>query len=261
MTGRIRTERKGDIGRIVISNPAKRNAMSLEMWRALGEAARGLGSDPSIRAVILSGDGGNAFVSGADISQFESERTSADAVAEYNATTDRVEGALASVPVPTIAAIEGFCFGGGMVIALSCDMRVCGRSALFSIPAARLGLGYGYESARRLSATIGQSYAREMLFTARRFMADEAIRMGLVTRVVDDAAVLDAAREIAATIAANAPLTVRAAKFVLQQCELSEDRRDLDEIAKRVEACYRSGDYAEGRRAFLEKRSPSFTGR
>jgi enoyl-CoA hydratase/carnithine racemase len=260
MTDKILTEQSGDIARIIFNQPEKRNAVSLEMWEAVESAVTRFRDDPAVRILILSGAGGKAFVSGADISKFESERASAEAVAHYNATTKRVYDLIESFPKPTIAQIDGFCVGGGVALSLCCDLRICGQGSQFAIPAAKLGLGYGFAGINRLVNVVGPSFAKEIFFTARRFDAEEARVMGLVNRVVADGAVGEAAEETARMIAANAPMTVTSVKFIVGQTVLPESERDLAECDARVKACFDSQDYVEGRRAFLEKRKPEFVG-
>lgn len=258
MTDKIITEKSGDIARIIFNQPEKRNAVSLEMWEAVEAAVTRFEADASVRILILSGAGGKAFVSGADISKFESERASEEAVAHYNATTKRVYDMVEAFPKPTIAQIDGFCVGGGVALSLSCDMRICGQGSQFAIPAAKLGLGYGFPGINRLVNLVGPSFAKEIFFTARRFDAEEARVMGLVNRVVPDDEVAKTAEETARMIAANAPMTVESVKYIAGETLKDESVRDLAECERRVKACFDSQDYVEGRRAFLEKRKPKF---
>ncbi len=230
------------------------------MWEAVEAAASRFAADPSVRILILSGAGGKAFVSGADISKFETERASEEAVAHYNATTKRVYDMIEAFPKPTIAQIDGFCIGGGVALSLCCDIRICGQGSNFAIPAAKLGLGYGYPGIKRLVDVVGPSFAKEIFFTARRFDAEEARTMGLVNRVVEDGKVADVAEDMAAMIAANAPMTVESVKFIVGETVKDESARDLAACDSRVKACFESQDYVEGRRAFLEKRKPQFVG-
>lgn len=260
MTDKIITEQSGDIARIIFNQPEKRNAVSLEMWEAVEAALGRFAEDPEVRILILSGAGGKAFVSGADVSKFESERASEEAVANYNATTKRVYDKLEAFPKPTIAQIDGFCIGGGVALALSCDLRICGEGSQFAVPAAKLGLGYGYAGIKRLVNVVGPQFAKEIFFTARRFDAEEARTMGLVNRVVADDRVGEVAEETAMMIAANAPMTVASVKFIVGETVKDESTRDLAECEARVKACFDSQDYIEGRRAFLEKRKPQFVG-
>lgn len=260
MTDKILTQTDGPVARIVFNQPEKRNAVSLEMWEAVEAALAGFRDDPAIRVLILSGAGGKAFVSGADISKFETERAGEEAVAHYNATTKRVYDGVEGFPKPVIAQIDGFCVGGGVALSLCCDIRICGDNSQFAIPAAKLGLGYGYPGIKRLVDLVGPSFAKELFFTARRFDAEEARIMGLVNRVVPQGEVEAAARQMAETIAGNAPMTVDSVKFIVGQTVRPEAERDLDTCDAMVKACFASRDYAEGRRAFLEKRAPNFVG-
>ncbi len=260
MTDKIITEKSGDIARIIFNQPEKRNAVSLEMWEAVEAALDAFEVDPEVRILILSGAGGKAFVSGADISKFESERASEEGVARYNATTKRVYDKLEAFPKPTIAQINGFCIGGGVALSLSCDMRICGKGSQFAVPAAKLGLGYGFPGINRLVNVVGPSFAKEIFFTARRFDAEESRVMGLVNRVVEDEDVAQVAEDTAKMIAANAPMTVASVKFIVGETLKDESKRDEEECARRVKACFDSHDYVEGRRAFLEKRKPQFVG-
>lgn len=260
MTDKIITEQSGDIARIIFNQPEKRNAVSLEMWEAVEAAVGRFAEDPEVRILILSGAGGKAFVSGADISKFESERSSEEAVAHYNATTKRVYDMVEAFPKPTIAQIDGFCVGGGVALSLCCDLRICGKGSHFAIPAAKLGLGYAYPGIKRLVNVVGPSFAKELFFTGRRFDAEEARIMGIVNRVVEDGNVAEAAEDTAKMIAANAPMTVASVKYIVGETVKDESTRDLDECDRRVKACFDSKDYIEGRRAFLEKRKPQFVG-
>ena len=260
MTDKIITEKSGDIARIIFNQPEKRNAVSLEMWEAVEAALDAFEVDPEVRILILSGAGGKAFVSGADISKFESERASEEGVARYNATTKRVYDKLEAFPKPTIAQINGFCIGGGVALSLSCDMRICGKGSQFAVPAAKLGLGYGFPGINRLVNVVGPSFAKEIFFTARRFDAEESRVMGLVNRVVEDEDVAQVAEDTAKMIAANAPMTVASVKFIVGETLKDESKRDEEECARRVKACFDSQDYVEGSRAFLEKRKPQFVG-
>lgn len=258
MTDKILTEQSDGIARIIFNQPEKRNAVSLEMWEAVEAAVTRFAADDSVRILILSGAGGKAFVSGADISKFESERASEEAVAHYNATTKRVYDMVEAFPKPTIAQIDGFCVGGGVALSLCCDMRICGEGSNFAVPAAKLGLGYPFPGLKRLVDVVGPAFAKEIFFTARRFNAEECRVMGLVNRVVPDAEVGKVAEETARMIAANAPMTVAATKFIIGQVLLPESERDLAACDARVKACFDSKDYVEGRRAFLEKRQANF---
>jgi enoyl-CoA hydratase/carnithine racemase len=260
MTDKILTERDGEIAHIIFNQPEKRNAVSLEMWEAVEKALIEYRDDPGVRILILSGAGGKAFVSGADISKFESERATEEGVAKYNATTKRVYDMVEAFPKPTIAQIDGFCVGGGVALSLCCDMRICGEGSQFAIPAAKLGLGYAFPGIKRLVNVVGPAFAKEIFFTARRYSAEDARVMGLVNRVVPDDQVGDFALETARTIAANAPMTVNSVKFIVGEVLKDESDRDLAACDAKVKECFDSKDYIEGRRAFLEKRKPQFVG-
>jgi enoyl-CoA hydratase/carnithine racemase len=260
MTEKIISRREDAAGHIVFNNPDKRNAVSLEMWLAAERALDAFGDDDRVRVVVLSGAGDKAFVSGADISKFESERAGAEAVAHYNATTAGFYQKLTAFPKPTIAEITGSCVGGGVALALCCDLRICGQSSRFGIPAARLGLGYGFAGLKRLVDVVGPAFAKEMFFTARLFSAAEAYEMRLVNRVLPDAEVAGYVADYARTISRNAPLTVDSVKAIVGEVLKDPAERDLARCAALVDACFASRDYVEGRRAFLEKRAPAFTG-
>jgi enoyl-CoA hydratase/carnithine racemase len=260
MSDKIISRRDDAVGHVVFNNPEKRNAMSLDMWQAFERVLDEYAADDEVRVVVLSGAGGRAFVSGADISKFANERSSAEAVARYDAITGRVFGKLHGFAKPTIAQITGSCVGGGVALAACCDLRVCGDSSRFAIPAAKLGVGYGFAGLQRLVDLIGPAFAKEMLFTARLFSAAEAYEMGLVNRVVPDGEVEAYVADYARAIAANAPLTVGAAKAIVGEVLKEPTERDLGRCEELVRACFASRDYVEGREAFLEKRPPRFIG-
>jgi enoyl-CoA hydratase len=249
------------IGWMIFNNPERRNAVSTEMWEAIPHVLGAFETDPEVRVVVMTGAGDKAFVSGADISQFEDQRANREANDRYSARSGAGTMALASLKKPSIAMIRGFCLGGGLAIALSCDLRVCSEDARFGIPAARLGLGYGFDGVKRLVDIVGPAYSSEILFTARQFDAQEALRMGLVNRVAAAAELEETVRGYARTIGENAPLTVRAAKMAVRESLKDPARRKLEALAAVVAECFESADYAEGRRAFMEKRKPNFQGR
>jgi enoyl-CoA hydratase/carnithine racemase len=256
----MQARKEGSIGYLIFNNPQRHNAVSLEMWEAGEHYLEEFRDDKAVRVVIVTGAGGKAFVSGADISRFEKERSTKEAIDRYNVVVDRAYTAFSDFPKPTIAMIRGYCIGGGVGLALCCDMRICSDNSKFGVPAAKLGLGYGYKGIKKLVDVVGPSYAKEIFYTARQFTAAEAHQMGLVNRVVPEAALEDYVKTYADTISANAPLTVDSVKFIVGQVLADESRRDLQKCADLVNACFASRDYVEGRTAFMEKRKPHFTG-
>jgi enoyl-CoA hydratase/carnithine racemase len=248
----------GPVGTLTFNNPERHNAMSLDMWRAASAVLEQFEADPAVRVIVLTGGGGKAFVSGADISKFESERATVEAVLEYNAAVDQFSKGLSECSKPTIAMIRGYCLGGGVGIAVCCDLRIANDVARFAVPAAKLGLGYGYANIRRILDLVGPQFVTEMLLTARQFDSAHAGRAGLVNHVVPDAEIENFVRDLAETIAGNAPLTIRAVKRIVR--ELSRDEPDIAACDALVRRCFESADYREGRRAFMEKRKPVFRG-
>ncbi len=260
-TERMIAKKDGGIGWMIFNNPKRLNAVSFDMWKAMPEILADYAADDDIRVVIVTGAGGKAFVSGADISEFEEKRGSEAAIAEYNAAGEGARAALADFEKPTIAKIRGYCIGGGLAVALNCDLRIASEGSRFAVPAAKLGLGYAFPGIARLSDLVGPAIAKEIFFTARQFSGEEALAMGLINRLVP-ANVLDSyIEDYAATIAANAPLTIRAVKMAVEEYVKPEGERDLATVQDAVDACFASTDYVEGRTAFMEKRKPAFQGR
>jgi enoyl-CoA hydratase len=259
--GKMTSRKDGRVGTLVFDNPARHNAVSLDMWEAAARILKDFADDDEVRVVVLTGAGGKAFVSGADISKFENERATRDAVLRYNATTEGVYSTIATFAKPTIAQIQGYCIGGGLNLAVCCDLRFCSTGSKFALPAAKLGLGYGYAGLKRYIDTIGPSHTKDIFFSARQLGAEEAFSMGLVNRVLPDAELASFVKEYAETIGANAPLTVGSLKQIAVEALKPESERDLARLADLVARCFASEDYVEGRRAFLEKRKPAFTGK
>jgi enoyl-CoA hydratase/carnithine racemase len=259
VSGRIRVEKQGRIGWLVFDHPERRNAISVDMWRAIPQAVQELAGDDELRVVVLRGAGETAFVSGADISEFESRRTGG-AVADYDRGSVRAVGALLQLEKPVLAMIHGFCLGGGVAISLAADLRYAADDAVFAIPAARLGVGYAMAGIEALANVVGLSAAKEIFFTARRFSADDALRMGLVSQVAPKAELEGLVRETAERIAGNAPLTLRSVKQIVGELAKEPAARDHAKVAAGIRACLESEDYREGMRAFLEKRRPVFRG-
>lgn len=251
----------GAVATVTIDKPERRNAFDTAMWQALPELVRAIEAEDDARVIILRGASGQAFSAGADITEFAEKRATAEAARAYDAVTEQGYDAVRSSQLPSIAAIHGFCFGGGLGLALSCDMRIAADDARFAIPAARLGLAYPFDSLRHLVAVAGPAAAKELIFTGRRFSAQETREMGLVGKVCPAETVYDEAMQLAATIAGNAPLTIRCAKAVIDDAAAWPGAARRDDIEDLATACYASDDYAEGRAAFLEKRKPVFTGR
>lgn len=253
----IHVECSDFVARVTISDVARHNAMSLPMWEALRDAFARIDADREIRVCLLRGDGDRAFVSGANISEFETQRSSDDAVRHYNAVVAQTQAAIARSRVPVVAAISGICYGGGLGLALSCDLRYAAPHSRFRMPAARLGLGYDVQNMRSILNNLGPIATAEAFYTARVYDAAQACAMGMVNAVVDK--VFDHAEAIAREIALNAPLTVQAAKQAI--VAINESAQDLSAVHAAVQACFKSKDYAEGRLAFAQKRPPAFTGR
>jgi enoyl-CoA hydratase len=261
VTDQLIVSKENGIGTVLFNNQERRNAMTFDMWQGLPIVLEDFMNDPDVRVIVLGGAGGKAFCAGADISQFEKNRSSEDSVAIYNDAVKIASDALAESAKPTIARIEGFCIGGGLGIALCCDLRIANELSSFAVPAAKLGLGYRADGLKRLVDVVGPSAAKEVFYTARQFTPDEALTMGLVNRVVPRAMMNAYIGDYTEKIAGNAPLTIYAAKVVIDQIAGPDDQRDDALCETVVDNCFASDDYKEGRKAFMEKRKPVFQGK
>ncbi len=259
--GKILQDVAAGVGIITFNNPEKRNAMSLDMWEGLGQALTELRDNDDVRVVVLVGAGEKACVSGADISQFEKTRHNAQASEDYARRSAAQRALLGDYPKPTIACIRGFCLGGGMQVAMLSDIRLAAEYSQFGIPAAKLGIAYGYDGLRHLVSLVGPSWARLLMYTGMRIDSAEALRIGLVDRVFPEGELWNATMEIARTISANAPLAIKAAKITIAQVLKDPADRDMEAVKQIGNACVDSEDFREGRRAFMEKRKPEFKGR
>ncbi|RZV55348.1 MAG: enoyl-CoA hydratase [Deltaproteobacteria bacterium] len=260
MSGEVRIERDGPIARMVFDHQERRNAITVDMWDAIPNVVQTLQEDSEVRVVIMRGGGSEAFVSGADISEFEKTRTG-NAGRDYDALTARAFAALQGLEKPLIASIHGFCIGGGAAIALTADLRYAADDARFSVPPARLGLGYHTAGIQTLIRIVGFSETADLLFTGRRVDAHEARHIGLANEVFAKDSLDASVDELAQMISNNAPLTIRSAKISLQELAKLEAERDTLRINDSIERCYQSEDFKEGVRAFLEKRKPKFRGK
>ena len=259
--GKILASVEDGVGRVVFNQPEKRNAMSVNMWEGMGQALDRFAEDPGVRCVVLQGAGDKAFVSGADISQFEKNRANADAQKEYDRLTSAGRAKLSAFGKPVIAQIRGFCMGGGLGIAMSTDIRIASEDSQFGIPAAKLGIAYGFDMVKALVSLVGPAHAHMILMSGERFDAREAERVGLVNKVVTVAELEATVARLTATLAQNAPLSLKTNKMTVKAVLQDAGDRDMAAIRTAMAGCFDSEDYREGRRAFMEKRKPAFTGR
>jgi len=259
--GRIIAERDGAVGRLIFDSPARRNAVSHDMWLDAAAALADFAADGTLRVLVVTGAGRKAFSAGDDIADFAASRDSAEADETYRLAGAKALALLDAMPCPTIAMIRGYCIGGGVETAITCDLRIAADTARFAIPAARLGLGYEMRGIARLIALVGPSFAKEIFFTARQFNAEEARDMKLVNRVVPTSLLRAFVDDYAKTIAANAPLTVAQVKHTVGEILKDPGDRNIEKCAEMVRACFDSEDFIEGRDAFMEKRAPVFKAR
>ncbi len=259
-TERVKTWVDGAALHIRFNNPAKHNALSVDMWEAVPPLLKKAEADDNIRVIVFSGEGDKSFVSGADISQFEDMRAAKEAVKKYEAMAEAALEGIYECEKPTIACIRGYCIGGGVNVAISCDIRVASSNSVFSVPATRLGLGYRFSAMRNLTQLVGPGYAKDIFFTARRLDAAEALRIGLINRMAEPEGLEALLAEYTGTISTGAPLTIKAGKRIIREV-LKRDDVDMELCRRLILDCFESEDYLEGRRAFMEKRKPVFKGK
>jgi len=260
MSEKIITRSENGIGWIIFNNADKRNAVSLAMAKRVAEVIKEFEEDEDVRVLIVKGEGGKAFVSGADISEFEELRSTPEGIKLYADTTDQMYHGLRNCGKATVAMIQGYCMGGGVAVACACDFRICSTDTVFAVPAARLGIAYGPHFSRWVVEAVGSSSAKEILMTARRYSAEQALSLGLVNHMVKVLEIEEFTLEYAMTIAKNAPLSVSAAKGIVNQVSKSPIDWDQDLCLEWMRRCTSSEDYKEGRRAFMDKRQPAFKG-
>ena len=259
-TERVKSWVDGNVLHIRFNNPAKHNALSVDMWEAVPQLLVKAAKDDNVRVVVLSGEGGKSFISGADISQFEDMRAAKEAVKRYEAMAEAALQGIHEFEKPTVACISGYCIGGGVNVAISCDIRIASSNSVFSVPASRLGLGYRYSAMKNLTQLVGPGFAKDIFFTGRRLDAAEALRIGLINRVAEAQGLDALLAEYTTAIGTGAPLTIKAGKRIIRDV-LKRDDADVELAKKLILDCFESEDYAEGRNAFMEKRKPAFKGR
>jgi len=261
MSGSVDLVKKDQVAYLYLNNPAKKNAISAEMWEELAAKARELSKDDHIRAAILRGHGMSAFAAGADISQFESRRSANSGGSTYDELTESAIAAVKAIPAPVIALIHGYCLGGGISLALACDLRFSSNDATFAIPAARLGISYPTPAIERLVGLIGASNAKYLLYSAKKIGAQSAKEIHLVDKVFKQEELDEEVETFVGSLIDNAPLSLKAAKFIVDQCSLEYAVRDVEKIHEVARRCFESEDYKEGVRAFMASKKPTFVGK
>jgi enoyl-CoA hydratase/carnithine racemase len=260
-TERVKTWLADSALHIRFNNPTKHNALSLDMWEALPALLNKAAADDNVRMVVFSGEGGKSFVSGADISQFEDLRAQKEAVKKYEVVAEEALQGIYNFEKPTVAWIKGYCIGGGLNVAISCDLRIASSDSTFSVPATRLGLGYRFSAMKNLTDLVGPGAAKDIFFTARRLDANEALRIGLINRVAEADGMDGLLDEYTKAITTGAPLTIKAGKRIIREVLKPDSDIDMDMCRRLILDCFESEDYAEGRKAFMEKRTPVFKGK
>ena len=259
-TERVKAWVDGAVLHIRFNNPSKHNALSVDMWGAVPPLLLQAEQDDNIRVVVFSGEGGKSFISGADISQFDDLRAQKEAVTKYELLAEQALEGIYEFSKPTIACIKGYCVGGGVNVAISCDLRVASTDSTFFVPASRLGLGYRVSAMRNLTHLVGPGFAKDIFFTGRRLDSAEALRIGLVNRIAEPEGLEALLAEYTIAIATGAPLTIKAGKRIIREV-LKNDDIDMEMSRRLILDCFESDDYAEGRKAFMEKRKPVFKGK
>ncbi len=259
-TSKILAHSEDGIGWLQFNNAEKHNALSLDMSQAAIRVLDEFAADDSVHVVVLNGLGGKAFVSGADISEFDKTRANAEQDKQYGQRAG-IHSAVKQLEKPTIAMIQGYCMGGGLALAAACDLRFCTEDSTFAIPAARLSIAYRLDFLRWVSDLVNPSRAKDILFSARRLKGPEALSIGLVNRVIDADKLEAETIAYAKLLVDNAPLSIHASKTIIDELHKDPADRDLEKCARVATACADSQDFKEGRKAFMEKRNPVWQGK